>query len=164
MRTAAGAVTASRASEPPTLAVGWREWVRLPEIGVDLIKAKVDTGARTSALHVRSLEPVGEADGRPVLELRLPIGRRSAHGRGARARVVVEEYVTVRDSGGHAERRPVIETTLVLGSMRRRIRVTLTDRGDMLFPMLVGRTALAEDFIVDPASRHLLGDGLSLKR
>jgi hypothetical protein len=72
--------------------------------------------------------------------------------------VVVVEYVTVRDSGGHAERRPVIETTLVLGVLRKKVRVTLTDRGDMLFPMLVGRTAVGDHFLVDASGRHLLGD------
>ena len=130
----------------------------LPELGIPRLHAKIDTGARTSALHVRSMRPVGELAGRPILELQLPIGRRPSGGKGTVARVVVEEYVTVRDSGGHSERRPVIETTLVLGPLRRRVRISLTDRGDMLFPMLVGRTAVGDHFLVDASGRHLLGD------
>jgi hypothetical protein len=77
--------------------------------------------------------------------------------RGATVRVPLVDHVVVRDSGGHAERRPLIETTLVLGTMRRRARVTLTDRGDMQFPMLVGRSALGDDVWVDASRRDLLG-------
>ncbi|MBI4508068.1 MAG: ATP-dependent zinc protease [Deltaproteobacteria bacterium] len=137
--------------------IGWCEWVSLPEIGISHLHAKIDTGARTSALHVKSLKEVDQAGGHPVLEVRLPIGRRSGRGKGPITRVIVEEYVTVRDSGGHAERRPVIRTLLSVGPFVGRVRITLTDRGDMLFPMLIGRTALESDFLVDPSSRHLLG-------
>jgi hypothetical protein len=70
--------------------------------------------------------------------------------------VPVREHTLVRDSGGHAERRPVIETVLRLGTSERRVRVTLTSRGDMLFPMLVGRTALGPDVQVNPGRRFLL--------
>src|SRR5439155_1552687 len=84
----------------------------------------------------------------------VPIGRMTSK-RTVTARVVVEEYVVVRDSGGHAERRPVIQTVIVIGPITRRIRVTLTNRGDMIFPMLVGRTTLGADFVVDAAAREL---------
>jgi hypothetical protein len=72
------------------------------------------------------------------------------------ARAPVHEWVTVRDSGGRAERRPVIETALELGPVRRRVRVTLTNRGEMLFPMLIGRTGLG-DVLVDVSARYLCG-------
>jgi hypothetical protein len=71
-------------------------------------------------------------------------------------RVLVRDYVQVKDTSGRTERRPVIETTLRLGTLERRIRVTLTNRGDMLFPLLIGRTALGPGVVVDPARRLLL--------
>jgi hypothetical protein len=147
---------AAHAAEHPRTRVGWCEWVALPELGIGHLHAKIDTGARTSALHVRAMRQVGERGGRPLLEVRLPTGRRPSSGKSRVARVEVEEWITVRDSGGHEERRPVITTTVTLGPVSRRVRVSLTDRGDMLFPMLVGRTALGEDFVVDAAARDVL--------
>src|SRR5207249_1354857 len=133
-----GAVTVT--PERHRLTIGWCEWVALPELGVARIKAKVDTGARTCALHFVSLRTVGEGEGGlPIVDVEIPAGRRGAT---VTARCQVIEYASVRDSGGHLERRPVVETALALGGAARRVRVTLTDRGDMLFPMLIGRTAL----------------------
>jgi hypothetical protein len=148
------------------LNAGWLERVSLPDLGIGGVPAKIDTGARTSALHVISIRVVGHAAGpsrRPILELTLPAGG------GSRRRLVVrapvKEYIEVRDTSGRLERRPVIETTLALGPLRRRIRITLTDRGDMQCPMLVGRTALAGGVVVDPSARYVLGTraGLELK-
>jgi hypothetical protein len=68
----------------------------------------------------------------------------------------VREYVVVRDTSGRMERRPVIETALRIGPFKKRILVTLTNRGDMLFPMLIGRTALGPGIVVDPSRRYLL--------
>jgi predicted deacylase len=140
------------------LHAGWLERVSLPDLGIGGVPAKIDTGARTSALHVISSRVVGHAAGpsrRPILELTLPAGG------GSRRRLVVrapvKEYIEVRDTSGRLERRPVIETTLALGPLRRRIRITLTDRGDMQCPMLVGRTALAGGVVVDPSARYVLG-------
>jgi hypothetical protein len=127
--------------------VGWCERVELPEWGVRL-KAKIDTGARTSALHVTAMKRLSGS----LLEVEVPAGR----GRMKRVRVEVREWTMVRDSGGHAERRPVVETLLKLGVMERRARVSLTNRGDMLFPMLVGRTALGPEVRVQPSRRFLL--------
>jgi hypothetical protein len=72
-------------------------------------------------------------------------------------RAAVHGFVMVRDTSGRTERRPVIETTLRLGTLKRRIAVTLTNRGDMLFPVLIGRTALGPGIVVDPSRRYLLG-------
>jgi hypothetical protein len=142
---------ASEATVPPRMPafveMGWCERVELPEWGVRL-KAKIDTGARTSALHVISLRRLSPS----LLEVELPAGR----GKSTRARVEVVEWTLVRDSGGHSERRPVVETLLKLGSLSRRVRISLTDRGDMRFPMLVGRTALAAEVRVRPSRRFLL--------
>jgi predicted deacylase len=137
--------------------VGWVEEVTLPGLGIERLKAKIDTGARTSALHVarmRTVDTTGGPHRRPILEITVPGG-----GRGQRAAVVraaVREFTSVRDTSGRTERRPVIETVLRLGPIKRRIAVTLTNRGDMLFPMLIGRTALGPGIVVDPARRYLL--------
>ena len=142
----------------PRTTIGWSEWVALPDLGVPRLKAKIDSGARTCALHVTALRRVGEdARGRPVVEIEVPTGSRTKNARCVTARASVVEIVTVRDSGGKPTRRPVIETTLEIGSVHRRVRVTLTDRGEMLFPMLVGRTGLGGDFLVDVGARYLLG-------
>lgn len=134
-------------------AIGWAERVALPDLGVRSLRAKIDTGARTSALHVARMRVVAESGGpqrRPIIEFALPGAR------GPSARSAVREFVEVRDSSGRRSRRPVIETTLDVGGRRRRVRVTLTDRGDMLFPMLIGRTALGDGFLVDPSRRYRL--------
>jgi hypothetical protein len=68
----------------------------------------------------------------------------------------VRDFVQIKDSSGRTERRPVIETTLRLGDLKRKVRVTLTDRGDMTYPMLIGRTALGAGIVIDPSRRHLL--------
>ncbi|HXU65221.1 MAG TPA: RimK/LysX family protein [Polyangia bacterium] len=135
--------------------VGWVELVALPGLGVERLKAKIDTGARTSALHVTRMRVVDTTGGphrRPILEITVPAGRRPIV-----VRVTVRAYAMVRDTSGRIERRPVIETALKLGPLQRRITVTLTNRGDMLYPMLVGRTALGPGLLVDPSRRYLLG-------
>ncbi|HET6147782.1 MAG TPA: RimK/LysX family protein [Polyangia bacterium] len=139
---------------------GWVEHVALPNLGIARLKAKIDTGARTSALHVARMKTVDTAGGpgrRPILEIWV-----SGHARGTRAlkmikvRAAVREYVVVRDTSGRTERRPVIETAVQIGPFKKRILVTLTNRGDMLFPMLIGRTALGPGIVVDPSRRYLL--------
>jgi predicted deacylase len=140
------------------LRAGWLERVSLPDLGIAGVAAKIDTGARTSALHVMSTKVVGSAAGpsrRPILEITLAPGGSSRRRQVVRA--PVREFLEVRDTSGRLERRPVIETTLELGPLRRRIRITLTDRGDMRCPMLVGRTALGAAVVVDPSARNLLG-------
>jgi len=135
------------------LDLGWCEHVALPELGLKL-KAKIDTGARSCALHVTSMREVSfDDDGNVLMDVQLP----DETGRARATRVAVVEYAYVKDSGGHSERRPVIETLLALGERVERVRVTLTDRGDMRFPMLVGRTALVATARVHPSRRYLLG-------
>jgi predicted deacylase len=149
---------AGAASEPPKLRAGWVEHVTLPDLAIPRLKAKLDTGARTSALHVVRMRTVDTAGGplrRPILEITVPSGGRGRKPR--RVRAAVRGYVVVRDTSGRMERRPVIETALRLGPLHRRIAVTLTNRGDMLYPMLIGRTALGAGVVVDPTRRYLLG-------
>jgi len=161
-RAPSGATPVGPAAEAPggvesKTRVGWVEEVGLPGLGIDRLKAKIDTGARTSALHVARMRTVDTTAGphrRPILEITVPRG-----GQGHRpvvVRAAVREFASVRDTSGRTERRPVIETAIQLGPIRRRIAVTLTNRGDMLFPMLIGRTALGPGVVVDPARRYLL--------
>jgi hypothetical protein len=135
--------------------LGWREWVSLPDLGIEHIKAKVDTGARTSALHAFFLEPF-ERDGEDWLRFRIhPLQKNDELVVESEARVIDQR--SIRDSGGHAENRYVIETTILLGDKRVTAEVTLTDRESMLFRMLLGRTALKGRFSVDPGRSFTLG-------
>lgn len=142
-----------RAAELPV--IGWKEYVALPELGVSSLKAKIDTGARTSALHVAAIrrlteEVSGEAD----LEIVLAPDRRRPE-KLVRARVRQLARIRVTDSGGHTDLRPVIETLLVLGPVAKRIRITLADRSTMLFRMILGRKAVEGDFVVDVSRKYL---------
>ena len=131
--------------------LGWREWLELPELGIRRIKAKVDTGARSSALHVFAIER--PAPRRVRFGLR-PL-RKSREEVWCEAEIVDERMVT--DSGGHRELRPFIRTQMVLGQTSRRIEVSLTCRDSMRFRMLLGRTALAGHYVVDPAESFRKG-------
>ena len=134
--------------------VGWREWVELPNLGLEQIKAKIDTGARTSALHAFSITPT-ESNGVPWLDFSIhPVQRQTEPV--VQCRAPIADRRIVRDSGGHEEERYVIKTLLTLGGASQEIEVTLTDRDNMGFRMLLGRTAL-RPYVVDPSSSYLLG-------
>jgi len=129
--------------------VGWRECVFLPELGLHTIKAKVDTGARTSALHAFALYPFKE-DNRDKIRFDIhPIQCDQNTVVTCVADVVDRRWVT--DSGGHSEERFVIHTPIVLGNEKWSIEVTLTERDTMLFRMLLGRHAIRKRFVVNPA-------------
>jgi len=135
--------------------LGWREWVSLPELGINSIKAKVDTGARSSALHTFKLELFSEGDVAKVRFSIHPYQHDLSIVRECVANLVDQRNVT--DSGGHTELRPVISTSVCLGGITKHIEMTLTNRENMKFRMLLGRTAMHGDFSVDPAGSYLLG-------
>jgi hypothetical protein len=140
-----------RKSTNDMIKLGWREWVVLPNLNVPAIKAKIDTGARTSALHAFNIE----RDGAQVSFSVQPLQRNTDVVMPCVAPLVDIRVVT--DSGGHSEERYVISTDLQIGSLVKRIEITLTERHDMLFRMLIGRTALLPECLVDPASSYLCG-------
>ncbi len=135
--------------------VGWREWAALPGLGVPAIKVKIDTGARTSALHAVDIER-STIKGKDMVSFNvLPLQRSNSVA--VRAQAPLIDIRAVSDSGGHTENRYVISSRITLGSMDHEIDITLTQRSSMLFRMLVGRTALAGSVIVDPAASYLCG-------
>lgn len=135
--------------------LGWREWVALPELGVPAIKAKVDTGARSSALHTYFVEPYHE-DGVLMVKFGLhPLQRSTDTELICTARVKDQRMVS--DSGGHQESRYVIETLFKLGNDAWRAEMTLTNRDTMNFRMLLGRTAMVKRYVVDPGASYLEG-------
>lgn len=136
--------------------IGWKEYVSLPDWGIERVKAKMDTGARTSALDVPDYQLVGTG---PKMRARLRLNRlRTRKTRPIEIEVPVLGMVVVRNSVGMCEERPVIETTLVLGPVRKLVRMTLTDRSKMLFRMILGRTFLVEDFVVDVSRKYVCKD------
>jgi hypothetical protein len=133
--------------------LGWREWVSLPDLNIPDIKAKVDTGARTSALHAFYVEPF-ERDGVGWVRFKMhPLQRNEEEVVECEAQI--KDQRMVRDSGGHAEMRYVIETTILIGSNPLQAELTLTDRESMKFRMLLGRTALRSNYLVDSGRSYL---------
>jgi hypothetical protein len=135
--------------------MGWREWSSLPDLGIERIKVKVDTGARTSALHAFDVEEL-EREGETWLRFRVhPLQRNARTTVEAQARLI--DRRGVRSSTGRVTVRPVIRTRVVLGGESFPIEVTLVRRDLMGFRMLLGRQALRKRFVVDPDRSFLMG-------
>ena len=133
--------------------IGWREWVSLPQLGIDRVKVKVDTGARTSAIHAADLVATQE-DGQEYVSFTLhPLQENTQVSVACRA--PVKEHRVIKDSGGREETRVVIETNVQLGDDCWPIEVTLTDREHMGFRMLLGRNAIRSLYYVDPTNSFL---------
>ena len=134
--------------------IGWREWATLPELGIDCIEVKADTGARTSALHAVAIRSI-KIDNEEWVEFELE-SEDTANQNVTSAKARVINHRVVRDSGGHEETRVAIETTLQMGGEEWSIELTLTDRETMGFRMLLGRTAMAGRFYVDANEKFIL--------
>lgn len=131
--------------------IGWSELAELPEWGIRALPAKIDTGARNSALHVQDIEEFGR--NRVRFQVVLHRRKRDRH-------VHVEARVTrrgrVRSSSGHYDTRIFVSTKLRLGPLTREVELSLVDREQMIFRMLIGRSALAGAYLIDPSRRSLL--------
>ena len=127
--------------------IGWREWVSLPDLGIGEIKAKIDTGARSSSIHA-TIQKFHHKNGKQFVNFDIyPIQRTKSIVVSCRSEV--QEYRKVRSSNGQAEIRPVILTTLEILGERRPIELTLTNRDAMGFRLLLGRSGFRERFLVD---------------
>lgn len=143
-----------RVSETPKLVAGWREWAELPELRVERIKVKVDTGARTSSLHAFEITPFThggvdwlEFDVHPIQDNELVR---------LTCRCPIVDYRWITSSSGHSQKRFIIQTTLKIGEFSSLVEISLANRDEMGFRMLVGRNALKKQVLVDPSHSFLL--------
>ena len=141
--------------ESGVTSIGWREWVALPDLGLPAIKAKIDTGARTSALHAFLIEPYQEAGIEMLRFLIHPIQRNQEFQ--VECHCPVFDVREVTDSGGHREMRYVVQSNVTIGNGNWPIELTLTNRDTMSFRMLLGRKAMEERFVVNPGASYING-------
>ncbi|NER39668.1 MAG: ATP-dependent zinc protease [Oscillatoria sp. SIO1A7] len=138
----------------PLPVIGWREWLALPDLGIPEVKAKIDTGARSSAIHAFGIKTF-YIEGKRYVRFRVnPYQKDSKTIVTAKAEVLDEREV--RDSGGHTELRLTILTTVEIQEHRWPIEITLTNRSSMSFRMLLGRQGVRDRFLVDPGKSFLL--------
>lgn len=139
----------------PKAIIGWREWCGLPELALPGVLAKIDTGAKTSALHAFDIQPAARGKGWLSFKVH-PVQRRK------RPEIICEALCvderTVTSSNGKGEVRPVVRTELVIGERRFLTDITLTNRDEMGFRMLIGRQSLNNRFLVDPSLSYCCGD------
>ncbi len=135
--------------------IGWREWVKLPDLGVKNIKVKVDTGARSSALHVYELEEFTKEDEAWV---RFKIHPNQRNGKKVvKAEAKILEFRSVKNTGGKSTKRPVIITHVTMLGTNWPVELTLANRDEMGFRMLLGREAIRRRLIVDPGGSYYNG-------
>jgi hypothetical protein len=146
-------MTSPRTSvKKPPMIIGWREKIALPDLGIPSVHAKIDTGARTSAIHATHIRPF-DRDGAPWVKFHIP------HASGLRARDVEAPLLgerAVKNTSGEPQDRLVIETLLVIGNRHWQIEVTLADRANMAMPIILGRTAIRRRRILVDAGRSFL--------
>jgi hypothetical protein len=135
--------------------IGWKEWVALPELNIREIKAKIDTGACTSALHAQVIN-ISEYQGEKFIRFRVfPHQSDRYASKICKAKLVAERYVM--SSNGQREKRYVIRTVITIGKLSFMQEITLTDRSPLRFRMLLGRLALRKTFLINPAKSHIQG-------
>src|SRR5690349_7884170 len=139
----------------PKSMLGWREWVGLPELAIPAMKAKIDTGARTSALHAFYIEPFTK-DRAEYVRFGIYLKRKTG--------IIEKECIapiidrrTVTDSGGHSEERIVIRTPIMIGTDHWPVEITLTNRDGLKYSMLLGRSALSGRYQIDIVHSYLAG-------
>jgi hypothetical protein len=135
--------------------IGWREWISLPKLGIPSIKAKIDTGARTSSLHAFRIEPISDNGIHKVKFWIHPIQHNKEHEISSVAEIIDKR--SVKNSGGLEDERYVIKTPILLGDMSWDIEITLANRDNMKFRILLGRTSLRGKVIIDPNKSFLSG-------
>lgn len=135
--------------------IGWREWLALPDLKIPKIKAKVDTGARTSALHAFWIDAYSKNHQQWIRFAMHPIQNNIE--KVVECDAQVKDRRIVADSGGHKQLRYVIETPVCLGIYIYVVELTLTQRDIMKFRMLLGRTAINNRFLVNPGASYLQG-------
>lgn len=141
--------------------IGFREWASLPDLDLTAIKGKIDTGAKTSSLHAYDIT-LDEKGEKTYVNFKVhPLQHDFSVVVNCRALLVDKRHVT--DSGGHKENRYVIRTTMVLGGIKKKIELTLTNRHSMKYRMLIGRSAL-KHFYIDPSQSYLCGKSIKQKR
>ena len=145
------------AERPPPLVVGWRELVRLPELGLTGIPAKIDTGARTSSLHAHVLDDFMR-DGERFVRFAVDWG-----GERHFCEAIHVDVRGITSSNGDKQTRFVIKTPLTIGKLRFRAEISLADRSQMQFPMLIGRSALRRRMVVDSGHSWLQSPAITHK-
>ena len=135
--------------------LGWKEYVAFVDWPLRRVKAKIDTGARTSALDALSYELHEDPKAGLTATLRLALDPRNPE-RVDQVVTPVLRMIVVSNSNGMREQRPLVETTLRLGTVTKRVQLTITNRAGMRFRMILGRKALEGDFVVDVAQKYLL--------
>lgn len=146
-------MTKSR-TPPSSGIIGWREHIGLPDFGIATMDAKIDTGARTSALHAVDQEVV-ELDDQRWVEFTTPEQGQSTS---ERIRAAIIDERDIKNSGGVPERRFIVKTTLLLGRYQWQIELSLTNRARMRYDLILGRTGIrGKSFLVDSRRSYLLG-------
>lgn len=144
-----------KANRTGLIVIGWREWINLPDLGGAWIKAKVDTGARTSALHAWNIQTI-EKNGQNTVTFDLhPLQRDMKHTLHCKAQLI--DRREIRSSSGEAQDRYIIQTVARMGDFSWLIELSLTRRDEMGFRMLLGRTAMRGRFVVNPGKSYMMG-------
>ena len=145
--------------DKPRVLIGWNEYVDVPDWGIRRLRAKVDTGAKSSALHVENIEEL------PRDRVRFDVVlHREKRDRRVHVTTRVSRRGRVRSSTGHYETRIFVKVPLHVGPVVREVEVSLVDRERMIFRMLLGRTALAGPFLIDPDRSHVLEPRRSVRK